>query len=183
MIEVREHDKFARLEPYPGFMIDFTIDFPHPVFKAADSQVCIDFFKSSYIQDISRARTFGFMQEVEYLRANGLAKGGSLDNAIVVDEYKIINKDGLRYKDEFVRHKILDAIGDLYMLAKPILGKFTAYKSGHDLNNKLLKKVMGKKEVWGITYLDLEKQETSALAKDYLASKNEFIHKSTDVLQ
>ncbi len=183
MIEVREHDKFARFEPYPGFMIDFTIDFSHPVFKAADSQVCIDFFKSSYIQDISRARTFGFMQEVEYLRSNGLAKGGSLDNAIVVDEYKIINKDGLRYKDEFVRHKILDAIGDLYMLGKPILGKFTAYKSGHDLNNKLIKKVMEKKEVWAITYLDLEKQETSALAKDYLASKNEFIHKSTDVLQ
>ncbi len=183
MIEVREHDKFARFEPYPGFMIDFTIDFSHPVFKAADSQVCIDFFKSSYIQDISRARTFGFMQEVEYLRSNGLAKGGSLDNAIVVDEYKIINKDGLRYKDEFVRHKILDAIGDLYMLGKPILGKFTAYKSGHDLNNKLIKKVMEKKEVWDITYLDLEKQETSALAKDYLASKNEFIHKSTDVLQ
>lgn len=183
MIEVREHDKFARFEPYLGFMIDFTIDFSHPVFKAADSQVCIDFFKSSYIQDISRARTFGFMQEVEYLRSNGLAKGGSLDNAIVVDEYKIINKDGLRYKDEFVRHKILDAIGDLYMLGKPILGKFTAYKSGHDLNNKLIKKVMEKKEAWDITYLDLEKQETSALAKDYLASKNEFIQKRTDVFQ
>ncbi|MBT4183127.1 MAG: UDP-3-O-acyl-N-acetylglucosamine deacetylase, partial [Nitrosomonadales bacterium] len=120
--EVREDDKFAIFEPHQGFIIDFTIDFPHPVFKTENSHVNIDFFQDSYVQDISRARTFGFMQEVEALRSNGLARGGSLDNAIVVDEYNIINKDGLRYKDEFVRHKILDAMGDLFMLGKPLLG-------------------------------------------------------------
>ncbi len=131
-IELLDGDKFARFEPFKGFVVDFTIDFPHPAFKSDDSQVSIDFFKDSYINEISRARTFGFMQEVEYLRSNGLARGGSLENAIVLDEYKILNDDGLRYKDEFVRHKILDAIGDLYILGKPIIGKFIAHKSGHD---------------------------------------------------
>ena len=140
------------------------------------------FFKSSYIEDISRARTFGFMQEVEYLRSNGLARGGSLDNAIVLDEYKIINKDGLRYKDEFVRHKILDALGDLYMLGKPILGKFVAHKSGHDLNNRLLKKIIENKNSWKITNLDLEKEETSELAKDFMLVKDEFSFQEIDVV-
>ena len=181
VVEVREDDKFARFEPHKGFLIDFTIDFPHPAFKADDSHVIMDFFKSSYIDNISRARTFGFMQEVEYLRSNGLARGGSLDNAIVLDEYKIINKDGLRYKDEFVRHKILDALGDLYMLGKPILGKFIAYKSGHDLNNKLLKKIIESKNSWKITNLDLEKEDTSKLAKDYMLVKNEFSNQELDV--
>tara|TARA_B110000037_G_scaffold135491_1_gene153537 strand:+ start:2932 stop:3879 length:948 start_codon:yes stop_codon:yes gene_type:complete len=181
-VEVREDDKFARFEPHKGFLIDFTIDFPHPAFKEDDSHVTMDFFKSSYIEDISRARTFGFMQEVEYLRSNGLARGGSLDNAIVLDEYKIINKDGLRYKDEFVRHKILDALGDLYMLGKPILGKFVAHKSGHDLNNRLLKKIIENKNSWKITNLDLEKEETSELAKDYMLVKDEFSFQEIDVV-
>jgi len=113
VIEVKDKDKWARFEPYDGFKVDFTIDFPHPVFDASTNKVALDFYDESYITEISRARTFGFMQEVEYLRSNGLARGGSLDNAIVLDEYKIINKDGLRYNDEFVRHKILDAVGDL----------------------------------------------------------------------
>jgi len=133
MIEVKDGEKFAKFEPYSGFLVDFTINFPHPAFKEENNRVVIDFFKDSYVNDISRARTFGFMQEVEYLRSNGLARGGSLDNAIVLDEYKILNDEGLRYIDEFVRHKILDAIGDLYMIGMPIIGKFTAYKSGHEL--------------------------------------------------
>ena len=182
IVEVREGDKFARFEPHNGFLIDFKIDFPHPAFKGDDSHVIMEFFKSSYIDNISRARTFGFMQEVEYLRSNGLARGGSLDNAIVLDEYKIINKDGLRYKDEFVRHKILDALGDLYMLGKPILGKFIAYKSGHDLNNKLLKKIIENKNSWKITNLDLEKEETSELAKDYMLAKNEFSCQEVEIV-
>jgi len=180
-IEVNEDDKYARFEPYNGFIIDFTIDFPHPAFKEDDSRVTMDFFKGSYIKDISRARTFGFMHEVEYLRSNGLARGGSLDNAIVLDEYKIINKDGLRYKDEFVRHKILDAVGDLYMLGKPILGKFIAYKSGHDLNNKLLKKIVENQSSWKIKNLDLDKHETSKLANEYLISRKEFVSQSSEV--
>ncbi|MBT5166722.1 MAG: UDP-3-O-acyl-N-acetylglucosamine deacetylase [Nitrosomonadales bacterium] len=173
-IEVREDDKFAIFEPFQGFIIDFTIDFPHPVFKTENSHVSIDFFQDSYVQDISRARTFGFMQEVEALRSNGLARGGSLDNAIVVDDYKIINKDGLRYKDEFVRHKILDAMGDLFMLGKPLLGKFTAFKSGHDLNNKLIRKLAQNPDTWEVATLDLESDDTAHLAKQYLNSKLEF---------
>jgi UDP-3-O-[3-hydroxymyristoyl] N-acetylglucosamine deacetylase len=136
--------------------------------------VNIDFFQDSYVQDISRARTFGFMQEVEALRSNGLARGGSLDNAIVVDEYKVINKDGLRYKDEFVRHKILDAMGDLFMLGKPLLGKFTAFKSGHELNNKLIRKLAENPDTWEVATLDLENDDTAHLAKQYQDSKSEY---------
>tara|TARA_B100000035_G_scaffold65972_1_gene53774 strand:+ start:39663 stop:40610 length:948 start_codon:yes stop_codon:yes gene_type:complete len=156
VIEISDGDKFARFEPYKGFLIDFTIDFPHPAFKLNDSQVSIDFFKDSYIDEISRARTFGFMREVEYLRSNGLARGGSLENAIVLDEYKILNEDGLRYRDEFVRHKILDAIGDLYILGYPIIGKFVAHKSGHDLNNRLLRELMKNKGKWDVTSLRID---------------------------
>ena len=181
-IEFREDDKFAIFEPHQGFIIDFTIDFPHPVFKTENSHASIDFFHDSYVQDISRARTFGFMQEVEALRSNGLARGGSLDNAIVVDDYKIINKDGLRYKDEFVRHKILDAMGDLFMLGKPLLGKFTAFKSGHDLNNKLIRKLAQNPDTWEIATLDLENDDTAHLAKKYLDSKSEF-NNSTYITQ
>ena len=155
LIEIVDGDKFARFEPHKGFLVDFTIDFPHPAFKLNDSQVSIDFFKDSYIDEISRARAFGFMQEVEYLRSNGLARGGSLENAIVLDEYKILNEDGLRYKDEFVRHKILDAIGDLYILGYPIIGKFVAHKSGHDLNNRLLRELMKNKDKWEVTSLSI----------------------------
>ena len=131
--------KFAMLEPYDGFKIDFSIDFPHPVFADRNNSISIDYYKDSYVDEIARARTFGFMQEVEYLRSNGLAKGGSLDNAIVMDEYKIINNDRLRYEDEFVRHKVLDAFGDLYLTGHALIGKFSAFKSGHEINNQLLR--------------------------------------------
>lgn len=172
VIRVEDNEKFAEFEPYNGFLIDFTIDFPHPAFKEKNNRYEIDFFKDSYVSHISRARTFGFMQEVEYLRSNGLARGGSLDNAIVLDEYKILNDGGLRYSDEFVRHKILDAIGDLYMIGMPIIGKFTAYKSGHELNNKLLRLMLEEKNKWTIEHLDLQNEKTANLASDYLKEKN-----------
>lgn len=172
VIEVKDKDKWARFEPYDGFKIDFTIDFPHPVFDASTNKVALDFYDESYITEISRARTFGFMQEVEYLRFNGLARGGSLDNAIVLDEYKIINTDGLRYNDEFVRHKILDAVGDLYMLGYSIIGNFKAYKSGHELNNKLLLALLSNKKCWSLTTLDSQDPKTSNLARRYANSKN-----------
>ena len=148
LIEVKEDDKWVKFEPYHGFKMDFTIDFAHPVFENSGSNVKIDFKDNSYIKEISRARTFGFMHEVEYLRANGLARGGSLDNAIVLDEYRILNRDGLRYEDEFAKHKVLDAIGDLYMLGHPLLGAFTAYKSGHALNNALLIALLADPDAW-----------------------------------
>ena len=148
LIEVKEADKWVKFEPYHGFKMDFTIDFAHPVFENSGSNVKIDFKDNSYIKEISRARTFGFMHEVEYLRANGLARGGSLDNAIVLDEYRILNRDGLRYEDEFAKHKVLDAIGDLYMLGHPLLGAFTAYKSGHALNNALLIALLADADAW-----------------------------------
>lgn len=156
-VEVIDGDKWVRFEPYHGFKVDFTINFNHPVFENSGSQVKIDFAEDSYIKEISRARTFGFMHEVEYLRSNGLARGGSLDNAIVLDEYRVINTDGLRYDDEFAKHKVLDAIGDLYMLGHPILGAFYAYKSGHALNNQLLRALMQDETAW--EYATFEKQE------------------------
>ena len=183
LIKVEEGEKFAKFEPYNGFLVDFTIDFPHPAFKEENSRVEIDFFKDSYVNHISRARTFGFMQEVEYLRSNGLARGGSLDNAIVLDEYKILNDGGLRYSDEFVRHKILDAIGDLYMIGMPIIGKFTAYKSGHELNNKLLRLMLKQKSKWAIEHLDLENEKTASLASDYAKDKNDLGNKHLETFQ
>ena len=148
LVEVKDDDKWVKFEPYHGFKMDFTIDFAHPVFENSGSNVKIDFADNSYVKEISRARTFGFMHEVEYLRANGLARGGSLDNAIVLDEYRILNTDGLRYEDEFAKHKVLDAIGDLYMLGHPLLGAFTAYKSGHALNNSLLRALLADASAW-----------------------------------
>ena len=183
LIEVTDGEKLAKFEPYQGFIIDFMIDFPHPAFNDEDSHVSIDFFKDSYIKDISRARTFGFMHEVEYLRTNGLARGGSLDNAIVLDEYKIINEDGLRYSDEFVRHKILDAVGDLYMLGSPIIGKFTAYKSGHELNNKLLRALVENPQSWSLENLDDNDVEMAELAKNYLSIADEFNNERINKIQ
>jgi UDP-3-O-[3-hydroxymyristoyl] N-acetylglucosamine deacetylase len=147
-VEVIDGDKWVCFEPYHGFKIDFTIDFNHPVFEHSGNHVQIDFAEDSYIKEISRARTFGFMHEVEYLRSNGLARGGSLENAIVLDEYRVLNNDGLRYEDEFAKHKVLDAIGDLYMLGYPILGAFYAHKSGHALNNKLLRALLQNESAW-----------------------------------
>ena len=156
-VEVRENDKWVRFDPYFGFKIDFTIDFAHPAVDHTGQKVEIDFADNSYIKEVSRARTFGFMHEVEALRNMGLARGGSLDNAIVLDEYRILNSDGLRYDDEFAKHKVLDAIGDLYMLGYPLLGAFTAYKSGHALNNKLLRALMADADAW--EYATFERAE------------------------
>lgn len=156
-IEVHDGDKWVRFDPYFGFKLDFTIDFDHPVFEHSGKRVVIDFADNSYIKEISRARTFGFMHEVEYLRSNGLARGGSLDNAIVLDEFRILNNDGLRYDDEFAKHKVLDAIGDLYVLGHPLIGAFTAYKSGHAMNNQLLRNLLADSEAW--EYATFEKTE------------------------
>lgn len=147
-VEVHDGDKWVRFAPYHGFKIDFAIDFDHPVIEHTGKSVTIDFALHSYIREVSRARTFGFMHEVEALRSMGLARGGSLDNAVVLDEYRILNSDGLRYEDEFVKHKVLDAIGDLYILGHPLIGAFSAYKSGHALNNKLLRVLLADQEAW-----------------------------------
>jgi UDP-3-O-[3-hydroxymyristoyl] N-acetylglucosamine deacetylase len=136
-VEVREGDKWARLEPYEGFRLSFSIEFRHPVIEKSTQAVTIDFAETSYLKEIARARTFGFMHEVEDLKHSGLALGGGLDNAVVLDEQGVLNVEGLRYADEFIRHKLLDAIGDLYLLGRPLLGAFTAHKSGHALNNRL----------------------------------------------
>jgi UDP-3-O-[3-hydroxymyristoyl] N-acetylglucosamine deacetylase len=147
-VEVRERDKWVRLEPYNGFKIDLAIEFNHPVFDRTRQTVGIDFSSTSFIKEVSRARTFGFMQDVESMRSQGLALGGSLDNAIVMDEYRILNSDGLRYDDEFVKHKALDAIGDLYLLGHPLIGAFSGFKSGHALNNQLLRTLLEDSEAW-----------------------------------
>jgi UDP-3-O-[3-hydroxymyristoyl] N-acetylglucosamine deacetylase len=138
-VEVKEGDKWARLDPYEGYRLSFSIEFRHPVIERTTQAVTVDFAETSYLKEIARARTFGFMQEVEDLRDSGLALGGGLDNAVVLDEYRVLNSDGLRFADEFIRHKLLDAIGDLYLLGRPLLGAFSAHKSGHALNNRLLR--------------------------------------------
>lgn len=147
-VEVREGEKWARFEPFDGFKVSFQIDFNHPTFRNSRQQAIVDFSTTSFVKEISRARTFGFMAEVEALRAAGLARGGGLDNAVVMDDYRILNDDGLRYEDEFVKHKVLDAIGDLYLLGRPLIGAFSAHKSGHALNNRLLQKLVAEQEAW-----------------------------------
>jgi UDP-3-O-[3-hydroxymyristoyl] N-acetylglucosamine deacetylase len=141
-VEVTDGDKWARLEPYEGYKLSFSIDFRHPVIERSTQSVEVDFAETSYLKEIARARTFGFMHEVESLRESGLALGGGLDNAVVLDEYRVLNAEGLRFADEFIRHKLLDAIGDLYLLGKPLLGAFSAHKSGHALNNRLLRALL-----------------------------------------
>ena len=141
-VEVRDGDRWARFEPYHGFRISFTIEYRHPVFASGRQSVCVDFAETSYIEQVSRARTYGFMQDVEAMRSQGLGLGGSLDNAIVMDEQRVLNNDGLRYENEFVKHKVLDAIGDLYLLGHPIIGAYSAYKSGHAVNNMLLRRLL-----------------------------------------
>lgn len=170
-VEVKEGDKWAKFTPHHGFKAEFTIDFAHPVFEFSGKTVVIDYDSQSYVDDISRARTFGFMHEVEYLRANGLAKGGSLDNAIVLDEYKVLNGGGLRYEDEFAKHKVLDAIGDLYILGYPIVGQFSAYKSGHALNNQLLRALLADDTAWEYCTFDNDAQAPVGFVKqrDYFA--------------
>ncbi|MGC1955529.1 MAG: UDP-3-O-acyl-N-acetylglucosamine deacetylase [Gammaproteobacteria bacterium] len=147
-VRVEEGDKWAKFAPWNGFKISFSIDFDHPVFRDSATNTTIDFSTTSYVREISRARTFGFMRDLEHLRENNLALGGSLDNAVVVDDYRILNEDGLRYKGEFVRHKVLDAIGDLYLLGYGLIGAFAGHKSGHALNNKLLQALLADQAAW-----------------------------------
>jgi UDP-3-O-[3-hydroxymyristoyl] N-acetylglucosamine deacetylase len=147
-VEIEEGDKNVRLEPFEGFKVGFSIDFNHPVFDATGSDVEVDFGEVSFVREISRARTFGFTQEVEMLRTKGLARGGSLDNAIVIDDFRVLNADGLRMDDEFVKHKALDAVGDLYLLGRPIIGAFYGRKSGHALNNLLVRKLIADASAW-----------------------------------
>ena len=147
-VEVREGDKWVRFEPFNGYKLGFTINFTHPVFASTKQTVTIDLGVHSYIKEVSRARTFGFMQDVEAMRAQGLAMGGNLDNAIVMDEYRVINPDGLRCEDEFVKHKVLDAIGDLYLLGHSLIGAFSGHKSGHALNNALLRALLADDQAW-----------------------------------
>ncbi|AXK38739.1 UDP-3-O-acyl-N-acetylglucosamine deacetylase [Crenobacter cavernae] len=147
-VEVVEGDKWVRLEPHDGFKVTLSIDFNHPAFNLAPQTVEIDFARRSYIDEISRARTFGFMHEVEYMRKNGLGLGGSLDNAIVIDDEYVLNPEGLRFPDEFVRHKILDAIGDLYVVGHPLIAAFSGHKSGHALNNKLLRELLARPDAY-----------------------------------
>jgi len=161
-IKVEQGDKWACFEPYDGFKISFEIDFNHPLFRTKTQSATIDFSSTSYVKEVSRARTFGFMSDYEKLREMHLALGGSLDNAIVVDDYRILNEDGLRYEDEFVKHKILDAIGDLYLLGHSLIGAFSGYKSGHGLNNLLLRALLADQEAWEyVTFDDAEKAPVS----------------------
>jgi len=161
-VQVEEGDKVARFVPFDGFKVGFTIEFDHPVFKANDQHSEIDFSTTSFVKEVSRARTFGFMRDIEALRKRELALGGSLDNAVVLDDYRVLNEDGLRYRNEFVRHKILDAIGDLYLLGHSLIGAFDGYKSGHALNNKLLRALIKDESAWEqVTFDDVEKAPIS----------------------
>ena len=147
-VEVERGDQWARFEPFDGFKVSFKIDFNHPVFKRSRQSIEIDLTNSAFVKEISRARTFGFTQDMEMLREHQLALGGGLDNALVVGDYRILNEDGLRYEDEFVRHKVLDAVGDLYLAGHPLIGAFVGYKSGHGLNNLLVRALLAEKKAW-----------------------------------
>lgn len=167
---VKDGDKYVKFTPYNGYKVSFTIDFDHPVFIDKPQSATFDFGTSSYVKEVCRARTFGFLSDYEKLREADLAKGGSLDNAIVVDDYRVLNDDGLRFHDEFVKHKVLDAIGDLNLLGSGLIGAFEGYKSGHELNNKLLRKLIAHQDAWEYTYFDAEEyqqsfQETFVLAE------------------
>jgi UDP-3-O-[3-hydroxymyristoyl] N-acetylglucosamine deacetylase len=160
-VSVSDGDKWARFEPFNGFKVSFAIEFDHPFFRQHSKHADIDFSTTSFVKEVSRARTFGFMKDVEILREQNLALGGSLDNAVVVDDYRVLNEDGLRYEDEFVKHKILDAIGDLYLLGHSLIGAFHGYKSGHELNNKLLRKILSAEDAWDL--ISFEDGETAPI--------------------
>ena len=154
-VEVRDGDKWARFDPFNGFKVNFEIEFDHPIFRRHSQRASMDFSTTSFLREVSRARTFGFMRDLETLRAQNLALGGTLDNAIVLDDFKVLNEDGLRYEDEFVKHKILDAIGDLYLLGHSLIGEFSGYKSGHALNNRLLRALIADVSAWEeVTFRD-----------------------------
>ncbi len=148
LVQVQENDKWVRFEPFNGFKVSFKIDFDHPIIKNSTQVASVDFSTTSFVKEVSRARTFGFMKNLEQLHNANLAQGGSFDNAIVMDSFRMLNEDGLRYKDEFVKHKVLDAIGDLYLLGHPLVGAFSAHKSGHALNNRLLRKLVADRSAW-----------------------------------
>ncbi len=172
-VEVREGEgataKWARLVPWHGFKLGFEIDFHHPAVDSTGQRVEFDFSSGSYARDVARARTFGFTRDVEALRANGLALGGGLDNAIVMDDYKVLNSDGLRYEDEFAKHKILDAIGDLYLLGKPLLAAYSAFRSGHALNNRLLRALLDQPGAYDVISFDKAAQAPAGFTKPTLA--------------
>lgn len=155
-IEVRDGDKIARFQPFEGFKVSFKIEFDHPVFNDRVQEASLNFSSTSFVKEVSRARTFGFMKDIEFLRSQNLALGGNYNNAIVVDEYRILNEDGLRYEDEFVKHKILDAIGDLYLLGNSLIGEFVGEKSGHALNNKLLHALIANEDAWEVVTFEDE---------------------------
>jgi UDP-3-O-[3-hydroxymyristoyl] N-acetylglucosamine deacetylase len=156
-IRVEDGDKWAQFEPFNGFKVNFEIEFNHPIFKKRSQTASMDFSTTSFLKEVSRARTFGFMKDLEFLRSRNLALGGTLDNAIVLDDYRILNEDGLRYEDEFVKHKILDAIGDLYLLGHSLIGEFSGFKSGHGLNNKLLRTLVADQSAWEeVTFSDVK---------------------------
>lgn len=170
-VEVREGEgaaqKWARLEPYEGFALSFAIDFKHPAIDSTADFAEVDFAKHSYAKEIARARTFGFVSEVEALRSMGLARGGSLENAIVLDEYRVLNQDGLRYEDEFVKHKILDAIGDLYLIGKPLIARYSASKSGHAINNQLARALLSQQDCWELVTFDSAETAPVAFRREW----------------
>ncbi|GKS74947.1 UDP-3-O-acyl-N-acetylglucosamine deacetylase [Acidovorax sp. SUPP950] len=172
-VEVREgtgpSTKWARLDPYHGYKLRFEIDFAHPAVDSTGQSVEFDLGSGNYTRDIARARTFGFTKDVEMMRASGLALGGGLDNAIVMDDYKVLNSDGLRYDDEFVKHKILDAIGDLYLVGKPLLAAYSAFRSGHAMNNLLLRELLAQEDAWEIATFDNERQAPAGFAQPVAA--------------
>ncbi len=153
-VRIEQGDKWAQFEPFDGFKVSFAIDFDHPIFQNSAQTTTVDFSTTSFVREVSRARTFGFMGDLEALRAAGLARGGGFDNAIVLDNYRVLNEDGLRYEDEFVKHKVLDAIGDLYLLGHPLIGAFSAHKSGHSLNNRLLRQLVTERDAWELITFD-----------------------------
>ena len=168
-IAVSDQDKWARLEPFDGFRLSFSIEYDHPVLSRSGQTATVDFAETSYVKEVARARTFGFMQDVEALRSSGLALGGSLDNAVVMDEFRVLNAEGLRYQDEFVKHKVLDAVGDLYLAGHPLIGSFSAHKSGHALNNKLVRALLADREAWELTAFERAEQAPAALTRLFAA--------------
>lgn len=166
-VEYKDGDKWVRLEPYDGFRLTFSIVFNHPAIDRTSTSVTVDFAEQSYVRDVARARTFGFMQDVDTMRANGLALGGSLDNAIVMDEYRVLNADGLRYVDEFVKHKVLDAIGDLYLCGHPLLAAYNAHKAGHALNNEILRVLLEDRGAWEIVTFERTAATPVAVAHQF----------------
>lgn len=161
-VVVKDGDKYASFRPYNGFKVSFTIDFDHPLFDESNQVASLDFSSTSFVKEVSRARTFGFMRDIEYLRSKNLALGGSVNNAIVVDDYRVLNEDGLRYENEFVKHKILDAVGDLYLLGNSLIGEYVGYKSGHGLNNQLLRTLLKQQEAW--EFVEFEDEKTAPIS-------------------